>query len=193
MCSSDLVDTFPAGSFDELFQLLDGPFRKAFIFREVKPEYGNRPIFQAALGLYDTVVAPHRAPPPAGDPPPGRAASGRPVHYCGEVLQLEREEARPAAEVRQELGLAPGAKLVFLSAGGGGDPGAEEALTSLVEALRDDPGLHLLTFLVREVGVEQKVPREASAVIGVPSLDGARARAAVDALEIGIDGFTNDP
>ncbi|MDY0060384.1 MAG: hypothetical protein RBU45_11275 [Myxococcota bacterium] len=139
-----VVDTFPAGSFDELFQLLDGPFRKAFIFREVKPEYGNRPIFQAARGLYDTVVAPHRAPSPNGDPLPGSAATGRPVQYCGEVLQLEREEARPRVEVRQELGLAPGVRLLFLSAGGGGDPGAEEVLTGLVEALRDDPGLHLL-------------------------------------------------
>lgn len=161
-----VVDTFPAGSFDELFQLLDGPFCKAFIHRRVKPEYARRPIFHAALGLYDVIAAPHgtldppadAAPPPAEPGPPqeqapvGAAAPSsrflpprapQPVP-CGEVLQLEQEEAWSREQVFQELGLQPSTRLVYLSAGGGGDPGCERVLTSLVEALRGQPGLHLL-------------------------------------------------
>jgi len=72
-----VVDTFPSGSFDELFQILDGPFRKGFIFRNVKEDYSARPIFRAALSLYDTIVVPHRE----DERYPVALAPGVPVHY----------------------------------------------------------------------------------------------------------------
>ncbi|MBM4320090.1 MAG: hypothetical protein FJ125_09040, partial [Deltaproteobacteria bacterium] len=147
-----VVDTFPSGSFDELFQLLDGPFRKAFILRQVKPDYAARPIFAAALGMYDIAVAPHA--PPAGSgqgetriaaAAAGASVAGRlPLVHCGEVLQLDREESRHRDEVFAELGLAPQTRLVYLSAGGGGDHEAERVLAALIAALRDLPDLHLL-------------------------------------------------
>ncbi len=131
-----VVDTFPSGSFDELFQVLDGPLRKALILRDVKPEYAARPVFRAALGLYDAVVAPHAT---CREPPAGIA-----VQAAGEVLQIEREALLPREEARRALGVAATDELVYVSAGGGGDPATERTLAALVDALGGAPGRHLL-------------------------------------------------
>ena len=129
-----VVDTFPSGSFDELLQLLDAPFQKGFIHRRVKPEYAQRPTFQAALGLYDSIVVPHAS----HGPHDAREA------WCGEVLHIEREALMPAQQARAQLGVPPERTLVYVSAGGGGDPHSQAALASVVEALSGDPTLHLL-------------------------------------------------
>ncbi len=143
-----VVDTFPAGSFDELLQLLDGPFHKAFIHREVKPEFAERPVFQAAAGLYDTIVSPHRPPePPPGAPadaPPPSPFPGRAMIWTGEVLQFDRVELPARDAIRRSLGVAPGSRLIYVSAGGGGDPGAEAALEALAADLGQDPSLTLI-------------------------------------------------
>ena len=139
-----LVDTFPAGSFDELLQVLDGPFAKGFVFRDVKPEYAARPTFKAALGLYDVVVVPHRGGRQRSGPHPEALAPRSRVSHCGEVIQLDREELMEADAARRQLGVEPGRRLIYLSAGGGGDPACEQTLGAMVEALRDEPDLHLL-------------------------------------------------
>lgn len=134
-----VVDTFPAGSFDELFQLLDGPFKKSFILRNVKPEYAARSTFRAAVGMYDKVVSPHRRPAVA------ESRKGQSEHeYAGEVIQFEREELLTRELARELLGVERDRRLVYLSAGGGGDPEAESALESLIEGLGSRGDLHLL-------------------------------------------------
>ena len=135
-----VVDTFPSGSFDELFQVLDGPFKKGFVFREVKPEYAARPTFRSAIGMYDVAVAPH-------SPVSGPVREGAPlasVRHCGEVIQFEREEMLPADEVRQRLGVRPQDRIVYVSAGGGGDPDCEQTIASLVGVCSSRNDLHLL-------------------------------------------------
>ena len=86
-----VVDTFPSGSFDELFQVLDGPFKKGFIYRDVKPEYAARATFRSAIGMYDTVVAPHRRGSREYEFTPTVQAT-----QCGEVVQFERQDLSPA-------------------------------------------------------------------------------------------------
>jgi len=137
-----VVDTFPSGSFDELFQLLDGPFRKALILRRVKPEYARRPIYKAALGLYPTIVVPHSRD-SLTDIETSSPSSNTWTH-TGEVLQCEPQELPTRAEGRAQLGVPEDARLVYVSAGGGGDPGSEEALEALVGALGAMPEVHLL-------------------------------------------------
>ncbi|MFT7581406.1 MAG: UDP-N-acetylglucosamine--N-acetylmuramyl-(pentapeptide) pyrophosphoryl-undecaprenol N-acetylglucosamine transferase [Myxococcota bacterium] len=135
-----VVDTFPSGSFDELFQVLDGPFRKGLILREVKPEYAAQPVFRAALSLYDMIVVPHdreRTRVPA-------TPKGKPVTFTGEVLQLERAEGLDAAACRALLGVPEGKRLVYVSAGGGGDGGSEAALRCIVETLARWPDVHVI-------------------------------------------------
>ncbi|HRE89333.1 MAG TPA: hypothetical protein PK095_09345, partial [Myxococcota bacterium] len=145
-----VVDTFPHGSFDELLPILDGPFAKVLVLRAVKDEYAQRPVFQASMRLYDRVIVPH-----APGSEPGLAAllpAERPATWVGDILNIETSAEAdtnddPATRLRQalrdELGLGD-ERLVYLSAGGGGDPTTERALVTLVSALRDRPDLHLL-------------------------------------------------
>lgn len=135
-----VVDTFPSGNFDELLQILDAPFRKGFIFRHVKSEYANRPVFRSALRLYDTVIVPHQRTASEGLQVP----AGLPLQFSGEVVGLDHGEARTRASVRAELGLAERERLIYISAGGGGDPHCESALHRLVDQLAGEPDLHLL-------------------------------------------------
>jgi len=124
--------------------VLDGPFAKGFVFRDVKPEYAARPTFGAALGLYDAVVVPHRRNDPQPGAGPGDLGAEVSVTHCGEVVQLDREELLEAGAARRELGVDPDRRLVYLSAGGGGDPACEQALGAMIEALGGEPALHLL-------------------------------------------------
>ncbi|MFO0745163.1 MAG: hypothetical protein U1F43_05710 [Myxococcota bacterium] len=150
-----VVDTFPQGSFDELLPVLDGPFKKVLVLRDVKPEFGQRPIFQAAMRMYDRLVVPHAdggAPELAQVLPKDRA-----VAWVGDVLSVDAVARDPAHvdALRAELGLAPRAagaatrgadspRLVYLSAGGGGDLGSEAALRALAAPLIGRADVHLL-------------------------------------------------
>lgn len=135
-----VVDTFPQGSFDELLPVLDGPFAKVLVLRAVKPEYAQRPVFQASARLYDRLIVPH----PAGSEP-ALAKSlppDRPAAWVGDILNLEAEACDRGA-LRAELGVQA-ETLVYLSAGGGGDPTSERTLEALVTALAAREDLHLL-------------------------------------------------
>jgi len=138
-----VVDTFPQGSFDELLPVLDGPMKKVLVLRGVKPEFGQRPIFQAALRLYDRVIVPHAE--GAAPELEGVLPRDRPVAWVGDVLAVEPAGAS-RAELRDELGLPAhgGPALVYLSAGGGGDAGSEAALRALCAPLVGRPDVHLL-------------------------------------------------
>jgi predicted glycosyltransferase len=137
-----VVDTFPSGSFDELFQILDGPFKKSFIHRNVKSDYASRPTFRAAMNFYDAVVIPHRAPAKmehSGD------HLGSALHrYTGEVVQFDREQLCDRQQVRNELRISDSTKLIYVSAGGGGDPLAEESLRKIIGLLRRKSDCHLI-------------------------------------------------
>lgn len=130
-----VVDTFPQGSYDELLPVLDGPFKKALILRHVRPEFAARPVFQAALGLYDRVVVPHDT--SAAADMLALLPPDRPTRCVGEVIALDEPDGSTRAALRAELGLAPGdpRALVYVSAGGGGDAGSEAALAALVGAV----------------------------------------------------------
>lgn len=134
-----VVDTFPSGSFDELFQVLDGPFKKSFIFRKVKAEYAARATFRSAASMYDAIVAPH-----SPQNCPVEQIGGKQIRCSGEVSQFDQDDFLPRDVVRKQLGVDKGKRLVYLSAGGGGDPGATEQLACLVDALADVPDVHLL-------------------------------------------------
>src|SRR5690606_12304567 len=64
--------------------------------------------------------------------------------FTGEVLQFEREELFARDHARELLGVRPDRHLVYLSAGGGGDPEAESVLESLIASCERRDDLHLL-------------------------------------------------
>ena len=136
-----VVDTFPTGSFGELLSALDLCKKKAFVYRPMKASFAERPDFQAILPLYDAIVVPEAE----GDAgvlcPPSVAAR---VRYTGPVLVRERVELRARAQARADLGVGGERLAVYVSAGGGGDPGAADDLASIVAALEGDPSLHLV-------------------------------------------------
>ncbi len=132
-----VVDTFPRGSFGELLSALDLCKHTVFVHRPVKREVAERPDFQAMLPLYDAIVVPeHHA---EGQLFLPDAVRDRVVHV-GPVLSRERCEILPREEARARLGVGA-ASCVYVSAGGGGDRGAEAHLHAVVAALRRDPSI----------------------------------------------------
>lgn len=131
-----VVDTFPSGSFGELVSALDLCRYKAFIHRPVKEEFASRPDFQAMLPLYDLIVVPEHA-------EPDSQSSLRP-RFVGPVMVRDRGELWSRSEVRAHFGVKDDALVVYVSAGGGGDPGAEAQLHAVCSALLAEPDLHLV-------------------------------------------------
>lgn len=128
-----LVDTFPAGTFGELFQALDGPKAKVLIYRAVKEAFAKQEAISALLPLYDRVLLPEEAGQAPREILPEIAAKTKRV---GPITLRSIEELRPRAEARKRLGVDEDSLAVFISAGGGGDPNAEKVLLSVIETLR---------------------------------------------------------
>jgi UDP-N-acetylglucosamine--N-acetylmuramyl-(pentapeptide) pyrophosphoryl-undecaprenol N-acetylglucosamine transferase len=112
-----VVDTFPAGSFGELLASLELVPQRALVARPVRAEVEQQEAWQALLPLYGRVIVPDEG-------------------GVGPILIREPEELpdRPAA--RAALGLPDGARAVWVSLGGGGDPAAPSVLPRLVDGLR---------------------------------------------------------
>lgn len=133
-----VVDTFPRGSFGELLSALDLCRHTVFVHRPVRREVAERPDFQAMLPLYDAIVVPEH------EAELYLPASVRDrVTMVGPVLSRERCEMLPREEARARLGVGD-RRCVYVSAGGGGDRGAEAHLHEVVGALRSDPDLALV-------------------------------------------------
>lgn len=135
-----IVDTFPRGSFGELLSALDLCRHKAFIHRPVKEEFASRPDFQTMLPLYDVILVPEYA-----EQADGVVRNGRNnLRFIGPVMVRERAEHLSPEQVRAQVGAQPGELLVYVSAGGGGDPNAEAQLHSTCAALLLEPDVRLV-------------------------------------------------
>lgn len=137
-----VVDTYPAGSFEELIPVLRWRQRNVFVFREQRLGAAASPLMQAALPLYDAVVVPHDDASAVGPvPEPHKLV---PV---GPVLVRERSELCARDEARRRLGLGQGERAVLASFGGGGDPEAARALSIAAEVVSGLPGHRLVVGL----------------------------------------------
>lgn len=137
-----LVDTFPRGSFGELLSALDLCKKKAFIYRPMKDSFAGRADFQAMLPLYDAIIVPERE--EAANVRVPEAARAR-VRFVGPVMARERAELSPRADARASLGIHDDRLVVYVSAGGGGDAGAERQIHAVCRAILESvPGAHLV-------------------------------------------------
>jgi UDP-N-acetylglucosamine--N-acetylmuramyl-(pentapeptide) pyrophosphoryl-undecaprenol N-acetylglucosamine transferase len=132
-----LVDTFPRGSFGELLSALDLCKKKAFIYRPLKEGFASRADFQAMLPLYDAILVPERE--DAGPVLVPASARAR-VRHIGPVMARERAEMWPRDEARRALGITGDKLVVYVSAGGGGDAGAERQIHAVCAALQGTAG-----------------------------------------------------
>ena len=143
LCSPDLliVDTFPGGSFGELYDVLDLGQRNAFVYREVRETAASTAAFQSALNQYDLLVLPrefgeNRSPVPA-------TMRDR-TTYTEQILIRSSQEVHTRARAREILGLDPHRAAVYVSTGGGGDVASEAVLSVVVEAARSLPDLQFV-------------------------------------------------
>lgn len=136
-----VVDTFPNGSFGELLSALDLARFRVFIYRPVREEFAQRADFQAMLPLYDLILVPETREAAKVIAP---AKAGASLRYTGPLLIRERAEMKPQPEARAHFGIPDGRVAVLLSAGGGGDPGAEAQLIETGRRLLAHPDLHVV-------------------------------------------------
>lgn len=127
-----VVDTFPAGSIQELLPILRWEMRRVFVYRAQQAEAARDPFFQNTLGLYDLAIVPH-APGTEEIPlPPTLAAA-----WTGDILLRTRADALPRAEARARLGLPERGRILYATFGGGGAGEVKEALALVQKALAD--------------------------------------------------------
>lgn len=132
-----VVDTFPAGTLQELLPVLRWDSRKVFVFRVQRPEVASSPLVQNTLGLYDLVIVPH-TPGEVNAPVPEDVRS----EWTGPILIRDRRDAVERSEARARLGLPSDGAVIYVSFGGGGDVAMDSALELTVESL-GSCGAHL--------------------------------------------------
>lgn len=133
-----VVDTFPAGSIQELLPVLRWESRKVFVYRAQRPEAALSPLMQTTLPLYDLALIPHREGEEEAPLPEGVERV-----WTGPIILRERAEAKAPAEARDILGLPEEGPALYVTFGGGGDADMDASLRTAVEALAGRPGLHL--------------------------------------------------
>jgi predicted glycosyltransferase len=112
-----IVDSFAAGTTQELLPILRWPLRKVFVFRAQRPERAADPLFQTTLRHYDLILVPHEK----GSeeiPLPSEVE----VVWTGPMLIRDRSELLSREDARTALELPSDAEVALLTLGGGGEP-----------------------------------------------------------------------
>ncbi len=133
-----IVDTFPAGTIQELLPVLRWDSRKVFVFREQRAESAKSLLMQNSLQLYDLAIIPHHE---------GEAyvplPEGLDRVWTGPITIRTRDEAINRENARQALGLPTEGNIVYLTFGGGGDEQYKESMTIGIKGLLEIPNLHV--------------------------------------------------
>lgn len=118
-----IVDTFPAGSAQELLPVLRWEGRRVFIYREQKLAVCGDKWFQDLLAMYDLILIPHAQGEVELPVPPHV-----PVEWVGAMLVRSQTEALDPKQARLRLQLPLEGQLLYVGFGGGGDPEYEKLL-----------------------------------------------------------------
>jgi len=133
-----VVDTFPAGSFNELYDILDFGQKNVFIYRAVKQEVAEQSSFQLVLRGYHAIIKPDEH--GANTSPIPEECTERTTHV-GEILIRSRTEILLRHEARGILDIPEDATVVYCTIGGGGDSNAEELLNAFQQLATVNPQL----------------------------------------------------
>ena len=138
-----IVDTFPAGTFNELHGVLDLGTKNVFIYRAVRPEVAAEPWFRSALEGYDLILRPQEGPEERAEDEVPAGLRDR-TATVGPMLLRSVSETYERDGARDQLGLPAGGQAVYVSTGGGGDREAEALLGELVAAFRGMPDVRFV-------------------------------------------------
>ncbi len=136
-----VVDTFPQGSFGELPAALDLAKKRALVARPMLHEFAGRTDVQNAFFGYDLLLVPEAKGDASLHLPKGMDSRTR---YYGPVAHREAFELLSREDARRVLGIETDRQVVYVSAGGGGDPTASDQLLGLVRSLRSVDRFHIV-------------------------------------------------
>lgn len=122
-----LVDTDPRGSFAEIAFVRGFAKQLVFVDRQKDERVLNSASYGANVRMYDLVVVPE-------EPDANRARAPR-TEVVGKIQSFVPERALARSAARALYGVGPRERLVYVSAGGGGDPKASEQIGAIVEAV----------------------------------------------------------
>jgi len=129
-----IVDTFPYGSFNELFDIMDFGFKKIFIYRAIKPQIAENNNFQKALIGYDKIIIPIEF--PLEDYKFPETISER-VYRTKEIMIRDIDELYDRNESRNILGINKNNLACYVSLGGGGDENAETFFENIISIIKN--------------------------------------------------------
>lgn len=132
-----VTDTVPQGAFGEMSLLAGHVKSMVYIDRHKDPSHSNSPVHLNHLSLYDQVLVPDSADQAARYPLPAGLEERR--HFVGYVHGYRADQALSPQAVRDYFGVLGHQQLIFVTAGGGGDPAARRSLQHLVQSLACDP------------------------------------------------------
>ena len=129
-----LVDTFPAGYYDELLENLSFCRHTAVVHRPLKYDNLDRTAFFKALSKYDSIIVPENENAIEIQIPPELKSR---TEFFGAVMNREQNELIGRETVRRQLNIPEKDLVIYLSAGGGGDADAERRIQFLYQALSE--------------------------------------------------------
>jgi len=138
-----IVDTFAEGSFHELPAVLDLVGTSVLVQRPVKEGFAQRPGYQSLLQAYDRVIVPEHE----DDVPSLRELMGvqsSRLRFVGPVVRADAFSAYDRATARRRLGVAPDARCVLVTGGGGGDDSVSAVFDAVDAAVGADARVHVV-------------------------------------------------
>lgn len=136
-----VVDTFPAGYYDELPPLLKIPGRAVCICRPIQFANVDRTAYFENLSLYDSLIIPDTKERHGDRLPIDLEAKAT---YFGPALSRDSDELLTRHDARQLLNVPSDGFAIYVSAGGGGDAQAQEKIFDTYTALNTIPNAHFV-------------------------------------------------
>ncbi|MEO0898283.1 MAG: hypothetical protein AAFY71_17860 [Bacteroidota bacterium] len=128
-----IMDTMPQGSFGEMTSMIPFCKQKVFINRHKNADVSQDEIHQRHLALYDLVLTPDQLASSASYSLPQKIADKN--VFTGFIHGYYPEKVLDRASTREALGVTADEKLIYISAGGGGDKHAVHDLDVLVKGV----------------------------------------------------------
>lgn len=133
-----LVDTFPAGYYEELIDSIPFSKHSAIIHRPLKFDNLERGSFYRNMSFYDAIIVPEKMNGFESQIPPEILDK---TYFFGAAISGEKEELASRTELRRKLNVRDDEFLLYVSAGGGGDCSAEQTIYTIYNALANLPNL----------------------------------------------------